>query len=119
MMSSTSSARDIERAIFEELRKSAASGQLGVELHAVVDDVRDTWLGIWDSEGPHPDQTGSYRASIEAHKTPIRLRRRGTSEVGDVSSDDDQAGFVEYGTGGASPTPEFAPARRTAAEYHS
>lgn len=102
------SRRDVERAVWEAIRDSR---ELHDELHRVVDETEDMWRTVWDASGPHPDQTGTYRDSIKGRKLPIKLKRRGATPVGVVSSDDPQAEFIEYGT---EDTPEFRPASRTA-----
>ncbi len=92
-----------------------------------VDDVHDTWLRIW-MRTPHPYQTGDYIAHLKK-KVPRKYQRirnflgKGMP-IGVVYNDSKIAHLVEYGTGPDNPssespygpntpTPEFAPMRKT------
>jgi len=55
-----------------------------------------------------PEDTGEYIDSIE-----VRVDGDDVS----VGSNDDKAHYIEYGTGGDSPTPEFAPRAKTQARF--
>ena len=131
--------RDVDAAIFDGINRSR---ELRREYRDFVDDVERTWKRIWDTDPrgklatqlgtPHPYQTGNYRAHIKK-KHVSRFRRikkhlRGGIPIGAVYNDSRVAHFIEYGTspdgedskspwGPDTPTPEFAPMRRTAARY--
>lgn len=51
-----------------------------------------------------PVDTGEYVDSIDVHVEGENVW---------VGSDDDKAEYIEYGTGGDSPTPEFSPRAKT------
>lgn len=91
-----------------------------------------TYLEVGGMPG-HPYSTGEYLASIKKKKLPLRLRlftkrtlRKGGALVGLVYSDHPLAHIIEYGSGAdgpdsrspwgpQTPTPEFAPMRKTVA----
>ncbi|WPH57640.1 hypothetical protein [Mycobacterium phage WXIN] len=129
--------KDVENAIFDGV---SSNRELKRIINRFVDDVESTWKHVWDSsmQGklaeelgiPHPYQTGEYRAHIKKKKMTLfqkmwvkRALRKGFL-VGSVYNDDDKAHWIEYGTmedkpgsrspwGPHTPTPEFAPMRRT------
>lgn len=118
---------DIDDAIMDGINSNAELRRL---LRDFIDDTKETWRVVWESEGPHPYQTGDYVAHIKEQKRSLAQRifpkwsRRDPIPVGLIYNDSEVAHFVEYGTGpdkpgGHSPwgpdtpTPEFAPARRT------
>jgi hypothetical protein len=128
---------DIEDAIFDGVNSNRELRRI---MNRFVDDVKSTWEHAWDTsiEGklaeetgaPHPYQTGSYREHIKKRKLTLRQRlfiksaiKKGIL-IGSVYNDDEKAHWIEYGTGvdkpgGHSPwgpdtpTPEFAPMRKT------
>lgn len=61
-------------------------------------------------KGQAPVRTGEYAGDIKVTKKA----RGGQGQVGDK---DRIAHLIEFGTGGSSPTPEFAPARKTASHF--
>lgn len=61
-------------------------------------------------KGQAPVRTGEYAGDIKVTKKA----RGGQGQVGDK---DRIAHLIEFGTGGSSPTPEFAPGRKTAAHF--
>lgn len=128
---------DVQNAIFDGV---SSNRELKRIINRFIDDVHDTWENVWDEslEGklatelgiPHPYQTGSYRAHIKkkkmtwAQKLWVKRAIKKGLLVGVVYNDDPKAHWIEYGTtvdkpGGHSPwgpntpTPEFAPMRRT------
>lgn len=124
---------DIENAIFEGIEDNR---ELRDALDDFVDAVHTTWVNIWVASGPHPYTDGEYLAHIKKQKMSkyyrqhVRnfLRRHQGMPIGMVFNDSENSVFVEYGTGpdkpgGHSPwgpntpTPEFAPMRKTYARY--
>lgn len=118
---------DIDDAIMEGINSNAELRRL---LRDFVDDTKETWRVVWEASGPHPYQTGNYVEHIKEQKRSLTQRifpkwsRQDPIPVGLVYNDSEVAHWVEYGTGpdkpgGHSPwgpntpTPEFAPARRT------
>lgn len=112
------SVQEIER----ELRlKLSRDGEIQRESREFAEDVRDTWIAMWESMGPHPYETGDYVDSIEVHgegkalsfgKFPAGSVDAVTGEkIGGrftgknvyaryrVSATDWKAFFIEYGTG--------------------
>lgn len=71
--------------------------------------VKETWESIWDEVGPHPYETDTYRSSLQV---TYETKPSGYFN-GVVRTRDRKAFWLEYGTGGSTPTPEFAPARKT------
>lgn len=120
-----------------ELRlKIAGDHDVRAQSEDFAEEVRRRWVAIWESMGPHPYETGDYATSIEVRRG-IAQRVQGArgSFTGEViyrywvGTDNEHAGFIEYGTGWDAPgthspwgpftdTPEFAPAAETAAYYH-
>lgn len=150
------SRQQIEHELRLELARDARVGQIKRESREFADEVRDTWVRIWVMLGPHPYETRTYVNSIEVHgvgrsvgqtRAPKGARDASGKAIGGrftgniyahyrVSTDDENAGFIEYGTGPdlngvgvwqdlqggwhkspMTPTPEFAPAAITAARY--
>jgi hypothetical protein len=142
------SRKQIERELRLELDKDARRGQIARESREFAHEVRATWISIWESMGPHPYETGDYKNSIEVHgvgrptgqtRAPKGAVDASGTKIGGrflgniyahyrVSTDNEHAGFIEYGTGPDNPdsrspwglntpTPEFAPAAATAAHY--
>jgi hypothetical protein len=132
--------KDVEDTIFDGLSRNR---DIKRALRRFIYDIHDTWVFIWDSsmEGvlaqetgkPHPYATGSYRRNIKKKELSLgqrlwikRALRKGGVMVGLVYNDDPKAHWIEYGTnedkpgsrspwGPKTPTPEFAPMRRTVA----
>lgn len=126
---------EVREGIFDGINSSR---ELRRAYRDFVDDVEETWKLIWDTDTQgasgalHPYQTGDYRAHIKK-VTPRWYQRikkflRDGIPIGSVYNDSDVAHFVEYGTdidnpdsrspwGPNTPTPEFAPMRKTAARY--
>lgn len=128
---------DIENAIFDGVNSNRELRRL---MNRFIDDVEETWHHVWDTaiEGiqdgpgppPHTYETGDYGSRIKKKKLTLRQRlfiksaiKKGIL-IGSVYNDSDHAHFLEYGTGpdkpgGHSPwgpntpTPEFAPMRKT------
>lgn len=71
--------------------------------------VADHSRAAWHSSGPHPYETGAYVGSIKAEAGV----ENGIA-TGRVNAHDWKAHWIEYGTGGISPTPAFAPLQRGA-----
>lgn len=150
------SRQQIEHELRLELARDARVGQIKRESREFADEVRDTWVRIWEMMGPHPYETGGYVRSINVHgvgkavsqiRAPKGARDASGKAIGGqfvgniyahyrVSTNDPNAGFIEYGTGPdvkgvgvwqdldgkwhkspMTPTPEFAPAAVTAAHY--
>lgn len=117
---------NVDTAVTDALNSSTEIRQA---LRDYLRDTADTWRLVWEASGPHPYETGDYVAHIKT-KTYLKARlfpKRSSepSKFGEVYNDSPVAHFIEYGTlpdkpGGHSPwgpdtpTPEFAPARRTA-----
>lgn len=92
----------------------------------------ETYLEVRGSTAGHPYSTGDYVAHVKKKKLPLRQRlfikrtlRQGVP-IGQVYNDSDIAHLVEYGSGSdkpdsrspwgpKTPTPEFAPMRKTVA----
>lgn len=71
--------------------------------------ARIYWRRIAPVGDPATDpHSGEYRDSIK-----VTVKGNDVS----VGSDDPKAGYIEYGTGGDSPTPEFACRARTQAKF--
>ncbi len=98
-----------------------------------VDDVHDMWVFIWRST-EHPYETGEYEAHIKKKTVPKGMKIKSFLKhgmpIGVVYNDSDIAKLIEYGTGPDNdesespfgpntPTPEFAPMRKTAAQFHN
>lgn len=124
------SLREIREGIFDGIDSNR---ELRRAYRDFVDDVEATWKHIWDADASgHPYETGDYRAHIKKimPKRYQRIRKflRNGIPIGAVYNDSDVSHFVEYGTaadkpgshspwGPDTPTPEFAPMRKTAARY--
>lgn len=96
--------------------KLAVDGELRHESREFADEVRDTWVRIWESMGPHPYETRDYARSIQVHGVGRAIKygqhpKGAPGGVGGrftgknvyahyrVSTDDPIAPFIEYGTG--------------------
>lgn len=118
---------DIDDAIMEGINSNK---ELRRAIADFIEDCGETWRLVWEASGPHPYETGDYVAHIHT-KMKLRARlfpkhyRDQPLKAGEVYNDSRIAHFVEYGTlpdkpgskspwGPDTPTPEFAPARRTA-----
>lgn len=124
---------DIDDAIMEGINSNRELRRL---LRDFIDDTKETWRVVWEAsgemteEGVHAYQTGDYVAHIKEQKRSFAQRifpkwaKGDPIPVGIVYNDSPHAHWIEYGTGpdkpgGHSPwgpdtpTPEFAPARRT------
>lgn len=133
---------DIDGAIFDGIEDNA---ELRRAFDDFVDDVHTTWVNLWVASGPHPYSTGDYLAHIKKEKLSkyyrqnVRnyLKRHVGMPIGQVYNDSKVAHFVEYGTkadkpgghatwigldgkrhfGPNTPTPEYAPMRKTYARF--
>jgi hypothetical protein len=126
---------DIDDAIMEGINSNRELRRL---IRDFIDETKDTWRVVWEAsgvetkEGFHAYQTGDYVAHIKEEKRSLGQRlfpkwaKGDPIPVGIVYNDSEVAHWVEYGTlpdkpGGHSPwgpdtpTPEFAPMRRTKA----
>jgi hypothetical protein len=136
------SLREIDDAILDGIEDN---GELRRALDDFVDDIHTTWVNIWVASGPHPYSTGEYLAHIKKEKLSkwyrmhVRnyLKRHMGMPIGMVYNDSPIAHFVEYGTGPDkpgghatwigldgvrrfgpnTPTPEYAPMRKTYARF--
>lgn len=118
---------DVEKEILEATNNNR---ELRRALRDFVEDTKATWIAVWESSGPHPYETGSYVSHIKEEKLSLTQKlfiKRSVKQglVGRVYNDSPIAHLIEYGTGpdrpGShspwgpdTPTPEFAPARKTA-----
>ncbi|GJJ22283.1 HK97 gp10 family phage protein [Mycolicibacterium mageritense] len=112
-------ARSSEAEIRAEIeRKIRADAEVKVKTEKHAEDVRDYWRGI------APVDSGEYAASVHVEK---RKDRDGLPHYW-VGTRDWKAHFIEYGTGDDpddskspfgpdTPTPEFAPAAKTAHHF--
>lgn len=122
----------IDNALFDGIDDSR---ELRHAYNRFLDDIEALWKTTWEEsgvmtkEGHHFYQTGDYIAHIKTLKIPYRkwakkFLRDGVP-MGVVYNDSDVAHFIEYGTeadypesrspwGPNTPTPEFAPMRKTA-----
>lgn len=108
-----------EREIRAEIeRKIRADAELKVKSKDLADEVRDHWRSV------SPVDSGEYAASVHVEK---RKDRNGLPHWW-VGTRDWKAHFIEYGTGSDpdgtnskfgrdTPTPEFAPAAKTAHHF--
>lgn len=131
--------KDIDTAIFDGIKDNK---ELRRAYDDFIDDVQELWKITWETDmqgklaeevgAPHPYQTGEYVKSINKRKLARgdranlrKLLKQGIF-IGMVYSDSQVAHFIEYGTdvdnpdsrspwGPDTPTPEFAPMRKTAA----
>lgn len=127
------SLKEIDDAIFEGIEDNK---ELRRAYDDFIDDVHTTWVNIWVASGPHPYATGDYLKRIKKRKLSkwyrghMRnyLKRHKGMPIGQVYNDSDIAHLVEYGTGPDNPdsrspwgpntpTPEFAPMRKTYARF--
>lgn len=73
----------------------------------LAEDARDHWKSI------SPVRTGAYRDATHVEKRPdhndLPARR--------VVNDDEKAEYIEFGTGGETPTEAFAPMAETAVRF--
>lgn len=125
--------KDIDAAIFDGISDNK---ELRRAFDDLIDDVEHTWKMLSPKPGSadHRYATGDYLAHIKKKKLSRwyrghmkNLLRKGIP-IGMVYNDSDIAHFVEYGTGPDNPdsrspfgpdtpTPEFAPMRRTYARF--
>lgn len=125
--------KDIETAIFDGISNNK---ELRRAYNDFIDDVKEMWRLTWEADsqgviGGHPYQTGDYIAHLKKRKLArgdranLRNLLHQGIFIGMVYNDSDVAHFIEYGTGpdkpGSkspwgpdTPTPEFAPMRKTA-----
>lgn len=136
------SLREIDDAIFDGIEDNK---ELRRAYDDLIDDIHTTWVNLWTSSGPHPYTTGDYLAHIKKVKLTkwyrghVRnyLKKNQGMPIGQVYNDSPVAHFVEYGTkedkpgskanwigldgqrhfGPNTPTPEFAPMRKTYARF--
>lgn len=123
--------RDIDDALLEGVNDSKELRQI---YNDFIDDCEAVWKRVWEAsgvmtkEGFHAYDTGDYIAHLKKKEIPYRKwAKKFLFEgvpVGAVYNDSPVAHFIEYGTnvdkpGGHSPwgpntpTPEFAPMRKT------
>lgn len=126
------SLKEIDDAIFDGIENNR---ELRRAYDDLVDDIHTTWVNLWVASGPHPYATGNYLAHIKKVKLSryyrMRVRnylKRYGLPIGQVYNDSPIAHFIEYGTGPDkpdsrspwgpnTPTPEFAPMRKTYARF--
>ena len=94
------------------------------ETRSFAEKVKEHWKLEWIEAGPHPYETLEYLESIHVERSRAQ---KGISSYS-VVSDSPNANLIEYGTGpdkpGSkspygpnTPTPEFAPAAKTAHHF--
>ncbi len=103
--------------------------EVALKTRAAADEVREWWANVeWPMAypgGPHPYATGGYQASIKVKQNRVSGRFAAGFIV---YTDDPNAVFIEYGTGPdkpgsaspwgpETPTPEMAPAAKTAHHF--
>lgn len=127
-MAKVSYIRESTREIENEIRKKIEDDPtIGIKVKAFALEVRDYWRSI------SPIMTGEYAASVEVRRRPERAFKKLPQYW--VGTRLWYAHFIEYGTGNDSkggwrfiprlgrmvgeltPTPEFAPAARTAHHF--
>ncbi|MBX7433781.1 HK97 gp10 family phage protein [Mycobacterium sp. Y57] len=100
----TSTTEEIAREIAAKVRRDA---ELKRHTREAAKEVRDYWRSI------APVRTGAYKASIHLGRESVKF---GMPNV-QVKATDHKAHWIEYGTGGNTPTPEFACAAKTEAYF--
>lgn len=102
-----SKVRESHRSIEDEIRDKL---QDQVEVREGVEAMAQKAKTLWRQLAPVDEK--DYQASIHVEN---RFRRIDGLPAKRVTADDFKAHWIEYGTGDPYPTPEFAPAARTAA----
>lgn len=116
------SRREIETEISLKVAKTLEVRR-GTEEFA--EDVKRRVIEMWEMQGPHPYETGDFVASIHTEK---KRDRAGHWPHWAVTTRDEKAHFIEYGTGidaegthspygRFTPTRAYAPFAKAAASY--
>ncbi|KUH99263.1 HK97 gp10 family phage protein [Mycobacterium sp. IS-3022] len=102
------STKDIEDIIADKLR-DPREGRPAIDAanRELAEDARDYWKSV------SPVDTGAYRDSVHVEGRPDvdKLPARA------VVASDWKASWIEFGTGGDTPTPEFAPRGKTVIRF--
>lgn len=99
------SAEDLKKMIREDAVVNAGINEF------MANEVVPYWKSVSPVGDPAvDDEAGAYRASV-------KVTKKAKNGVGYVGATNYKAHWIEYGTGEPYPTPEFAPAQKTAAHF--